>query len=449
MKTQDIIDNNIFKTFLKYVSFNVISMLGMSLYVLADTFFIANGVGKEGLIVLNLALPAFIGGINALGLMLSMGVGTMYSIYLGKNEPNNANSVFTQVMILALFLGSILTVLGITYSKNIIAGLGASGDLIPLANEYIKTLFLFSFAFIFNHIIISMIRNDGNPKLAMIAMLTGSISNIILDYLFIFPLNMGMFGAALATGLAPIISLVILSSHIFTKKNNFKLIKTKVKRSELSKVVFIGIPTYITEFSTGIVLFVFNIVILRIIGDIGVAAYGILANISFVFIAIFIGIGQGIQPIISVSYGAGKMGYIKKILLYASYCTVLISCIFYIIFILYPDPIIAAFNAENDMLLHEIAKQGMRLYFPGFILIGLNIVIISFFSAIAKPRQSFIVSILRGMFLTIPAVLTLPHIWGINGVWLSVPIAELITLIIGVRLIYLYFRYEISDNKIC
>ena len=415
-------------------------MLGLSLYVLADTFFIANGVGKDGLIALNLALPAFNGGINAIGLLIASGIGAVYSIHIGRNEHRQGQEIFTATFFFALIIGIILTLVGIFFSKDIVYLLGARGEMIALSNDYIKVLLIFSVPFIINNVMICMVRNDGEPRLAMIAMLSGSLANIVLDYIFIYPMDMGMFGAALATGIAPVLSLIILSTHFIRGKNNFTFVRGRVKIRKILRVITIGIPASITEFSSGIVILLFNLVIIGITGEIGVAAYGIIANISLVFTAIFTGIGQGIQPIISTCYGAGDSKKINKTLKYAIILALTLGIAFYVICITLSDEIISAFNAEGDLQLLDLTRDGMGIYFLSTILMGMNIVIITFFSSIAMPRPSLITSILRGIILIIPALLILPLFFGINGVWLTIPIAEAITLIIGIWLTSIYFR---------
>ena len=421
-------------------------MLGLSFYVLADTFFIANGVGKEGLIALNLALPAFNGGINAIALLIASGIGAVYSIHVGRNENRKGEEAFTATFVFAIIIGVILTFVGIFFSKDLVYLLGARGNMIELSNEYIKTLLIFSIAFIVNNIIVCMVRNDGEPRLAMIAMLSGSLSNIVLDYIFIYPLGMGMFGAALATGIAPIISLIILSTHFLRGKNSFSFVRGRISIRRIIQVITIGIPASITEFSSGIVILLFNLVIIGITGEIGVAAYGIIANISLVFIAIFTGIGQGIQPVISTCYGAGQSRKIDKTLKYAVILALSLGIIFYIICLVFADGIISAFNAEGDLQLLDLTRNGMRIYFSSTILMGVNIVIITFFSSIAMPRPSLITSLLRGIILIIPALLILPTFIGINGVWLTIPIAEALTLIIGIWLMLIYFHRNRALN---
>ena len=230
-----------------------------------------------------------------------------------------------------------------------------------MTNTYLKVILLFAPAFMMNDILICFVRNDGNPQLSMAAMLTGSLSNVILDYIFIFPCQMGIFGAVFATGLAPVISIMVLSLH-FLRHNTRSSVKETL--SSLS----LGFPSLITEFSSGIVIIVFNAIILKIMGNTGVAAYGIIANISLVAIAIYTGIAQGVQPLISREYGNNNMSNAKYLLNYALCAVVILSAAIYSAVFFGADPIASIFNSEGNALLQSTAVCGMKLYFIGWYL---------------------------------------------------------------------------------
>ncbi len=439
VESVNLLDSNIYRTFFKYVSLNVLSMLGLSLYILADTFFVANGVGSNGLVSLNLVLPIY-SFINGIGLLLGIGGATRFSIAIGKGRVEKYSQIFMQVIYIALGIGLVLTFIGVFFSKDIVRLLGASEDILPLANTYLKTIMCFSLPFIVNNILVCFVRNDSSPKLAMMAMMTASISNIILDYVFVFPLKMGMFGAAFATGLAPIFSMCVLSIHFMKRKNSFKFIKASILKIELKLIISSGIPSFITEFSSGIIMLIFNMVILNIVGNIGVGAYGIISNIALVCVALFTGIGQGIQPLISVFYGAGKIKDIKKVFYCACAVSIILGVFFYILGVLYPENIVSIFNKDGNIQLTEIAVQGIHIYFIAFLIMGLNIVSTSLFACVSKPKQAFTLSILRGFGAILPVVLILPKFYGMNGVWFTVPISEAITLILGLAFLILYFK---------
>ncbi len=419
----------ILKTFRKYVTLNVLGMIGLSCYILADTYFVSKGLGTNGLASLNLAISIY-SFVHGLGLMIGIGGATKYAILKAKQEHEEANKIFSTSVNLGIIIGILITLIGIFLSEPLSRILGANEHTFAMTNTYLKTILSFAPFFILNNVLIAFVRNDGDPKLSMAGMLIGSFSNVILDYIFIFPLNMGMFGAAFATGLAPIISLCILSFHFIKNNNNFSYKKIKISIKRICSICSLGTSSLITEISSGIVLIIFNIVILKLEGNTGLAAYGIVANLSLVSASIFTGIAQGIQPLISSFYGNKNVISIKKIFRYAIILSLIIAVCLYMIVFVYSNQLVSIFNNENNELLRELAVRGLRLYFIGFLFAGINIITASFFSSIEQARLGFIISIVRSVVAIIPVVLALSFIFGINGVWTSFPCAELISFVI-------------------
>ena len=268
----------------------------------------------------------------------------------------------------------------------------------------------------------------------MLAMITGSLSNVVLDYVFMFPLEMGIFGAAFATGLAPVISIFILSPFLLKKKNHFHLQKCRIHLQEIFGILSCGVPSLITEVSSGIVIIVFNIIILRLAGNIGVAAYGVIANISLVVIAVYTGIAQGIQPILSSNYGAGNKKNIRSIFRYAVITVLLLSACIYLCIFLGADPIAAVFNSEGNSTLQSIAAFGMKIYFTGCVFAGINIILSVYFTSTDRPKPAHLISILRGFLVIIPMAFFLSAVGGITGVWAAFPAAELLVCGVGILL---------------
>ena len=420
----------LFKEFLRYVTLNICGMIGLSCYILADTFFVSGGLGTNGLTALNLAIPVY-SFINGCGLMLGMGGATKYTIFRSRKESQHANNTFSNVLCLTILLSVIFILTGIFLSEKITALLGADDNVFSMTRTYLRIILLFSPAFMLNDILICFVRNDGNPKLSMAAMLIGSFSNIIMDYLFIFPLQMGILGAVLATGFAPVVSMCILSKHWIAKQNRFHIQKLRLFPDLIKDTVCLDIPSLITEVASGIVMIVFNILILRLQGNTGVAAYGIIANLSLVVTAVYTGLAQGIQPITSRSYGCGDSDGIKKILTYAMTTMLLLSGCIYAVFLLSADPIVKIFNSEQDNLLQQIAAVGLKLYFTAIPFAGFNIVLSTHFTSTEKAVQAQAVSLSRGFFIIIPMAFFLSHTFGITGVWLSYPVTELLVFILG------------------
>ncbi|PLV63642.1 MATE family efflux transporter [Brachyspira pilosicoli] len=429
--------NNILHLFIKYVSLNVLGMIGLSCYILADTFFVARGIGSDGLTALNIAIPIF-NFVNGIGLMLGMGSATKYAILKAQNKNNEANIIFTNSLIYILIISVLFISVSIFFTSHIAYILGARGNIHSMTNIYIKMILLFSPMFMLNNVLLGFVRNDNHPRLAMIAMLMGSLFNIVFDYIFIFPFNMGIFGAVLATVFSPIVSILILSALFIKKKNTFFIIKPNISFRKFFEISSLGVSFLITEVSSGFVILSFNIIILNIAGDVGVAAYGITANIALVIIAIFTGMGQGVQPIISINYN--NQDNINKIYKYAVILSTSISIFVYIITYLFANEITSIFNRDNIEELQRISVNGLRIYFTAFIFVGYNIITCVYFSSRDKAKQAFIISILRGFIFIMPSIFILSSIFNMTGVWLSFPVAEILTSIFA-------FIFFINKNK--
>ncbi|MBC5629712.1 MATE family efflux transporter [Clostridium sp. NSJ-6] len=437
-------EKKILRKFAKYVSLNILGMIGLSCYILADTFFISKALGANGLAALNFSISIYCI-IQGLGLMIGIGGATRYTILRSKNRDKEAKKVFSNALTIGLIVSFILAIIGLIFSRKLSQILGADTDTINMSNVYLKTILCFSPFFISNNILLAFIRNDGDPRLSMTGMIVGSLSNIILDYIFIFPLSMGMFGAAFATCLAPIISIGVLSIHFIKRRNNFKLELIKPNFKIVSKIISLGMSSFITEVSSGVVLMVFNLIILNISGNIGVAAYGIVANISLVIIAIFTGIAQGMQPLVSEGYGKKNKELMNGVLKYSIILSVFISIVIYIVANIFSKEIVAIFNSENIAELTMLAINGIKIYFVGFIFVGINIISAAFLSGTSNVKPAFMISMLRGFVLLIPIAYILANIYNMNGVWISFVVAELLTFIVSVW--KLYADKKVMNNK--
>lgn len=430
-----------FKDFAKYSFLNVLGMIGLSCYILADTFFIAGGLGANGLTALNLAIPIY-SFVYGSGLMLGMGGATKYSIYRGQKDTGKTDIVFTNTLYAAAALAVLFILTGLFLSAPITRLLGANEETFAMTNTYIKVVFLFSPAFIMNNIMICFVRNDGAPKLAMFAMLMGSFFNIIFDYIFIFPLQMGILGAVLATGFSPVVGMLILSLHLIRKNNRFHLVKTRPCFLMAASIFSLGLPTLVTELSSGIVIIVFNIIILKLEGNIGVAAYGVVANISLVVASIYTGMAQGVQPLISRAFGHGDKRTIRQLLRYSLITVMILSCLIYAAVFTFTEPVVQIFNSENNLRLQEIAMVGMKLYFTAAFFMGFNTIISVFFTSVEKAAPAQLISLMRGLFIIIPTAFIMSELFGITGVWLAFPVTEMIVTAAG-TVLYIKIRKQL------
>lgn len=415
--------------FMKYVSLNIMGMIGISCYILADTLFVSKALGTVGLASLNFSIPVF-SIIQGIGLMIGIGGATQHSINEQQKDSNNTS--FTQSIYFGGIMSILFIIIGAFFVSKLAILLGADKSTFALTKTYLTTLLFFSPFFIFNNIFLAFIRNDNNPKLSMIAMLVSSFANIVLDYVFMFPFNMGIFGAAFATCLSPIISLCILSLHIIKKKQKFHFVKSKILFSNIYKIITLGFSSLIGELTSAISLITFNLIIVKIGGNTGVAAYGIVANVALIATSIFTGVSQGIQPLLSEYYGKGEMTLVKKTFDYSMITALIFEITIYAIIYLLTNDIVAIFNSEHNLELATIAATGMRTYFIGYLFAGINIVSCAFFSSISKVKEAMILSISRSCIILIPAIFILSILFKMNGIWFAFVVTELIVLVINI-----------------
>lgn len=432
-------NNSVLKQFSRYVSQNVLGMIGFSCYVLADTFFIAQAVGPIGLTALNFSLPIF-SVLSGFGLMFGIGGATRYSINKnGEGEEGDNSALFCSI-IMGAVVSLVFFVAAAFFVTPLAGALGADAEALPLTTVYMKTFMWFAPLFILNNIVVAFVRNDNDPNLAMAAMLISSFSNILFDYIFVFPLNLGMFGAALATGISPAISLCFLAFHFKKPNNHLRFKAVKIEFAECRQIMFFGFSSFIGELASATTLLIFNLVILRIAGNIGVAAYGIVANTALVATAVFTGMSQGIQPLASEWYGLREWVKIKKLLSVSVVTSVLASVVIYLTLFFTSGIIVSLFNSENNSILTQLAQNGLDIYFLGFFFAGLNIIAAAFLSAIAHPKAAFLISILRSCVVIIPAVFLLSTLFKINGVWLSFVVTELIVSVFSLAFLFKTFK---------
>lgn len=423
-----------------YTTLSVLGTLGVSCYILADTFFVSAGLGTKGLAALNLAIPVY-NFIHGTGLMLGMGGATRFSVSKSQKKQEQVNLIYMNTLYLAAAFSVLFVLVGLFFSRQLAILMGADSQVLEMTVTYLWWLFLFSPAFIFNDVLLCFVRNDGSPQLSMVAMLVGSFSNIVLDYVFIFPMQMGIFGAIFATGLSPIISMILMMPHWLKKKNTFKFGRKRICRNVVGQDLALGAPSLIAQISTGISIITFNILILKLEGNVGVAAYGVVANISLVILAVYTGIAQGIQPLLCSFYGKNDKNQIKQVMRYAMVTMAILSLLIYVAIFGMANPIAHVFNSENNIELQKIAVTGLKIYFLSNLFVGYNTILSVFFTSVERALPAQVLSLLRGLFLMIPMVFLLSYLWEMLGIWLAYPLTELIVAVLGVLL---YRHYDKS-----
>ena len=424
---------NLTKQFFKYVSQNIFGLLGTSCYILADTYFIAQAAGTDGVTLLNLCLPIY-NLIFAFGSMIGLGAATRYAILRAQGDAR-AQRYFSNAIFSVCILAVPFMLVGIFRPDGLLRLMGGDADIVALGMNYARIFLMFTPFFMCNYVVASFVRNDGDPSLAMVATLSGSLFNVVFDYIFIFPMGLGLPGAALATAISPILSIAVCSAHFIKKSNTITFVRKAPSVRLLAQSCQLGISGFVGELSSGVTTTVFNFLLLRLAGNVAVAAYGVVANFALVATAIFNGVAQGAQPLVSQCYGKNEMAGARKLLLLGCGTALGLAALLYGVVFGYTDALTALFNSENSALMAEFAHSGMRIYFVGYFFAGCNIVAAGYLGAVNRPAEASITSLCRGMVAIVVCSLVLSALFGMNGVWAAFPISEAITLALTVFLL--------------
>lgn len=415
--------------FLKYLFPAIAGNLSYGMLIFIDTVFIGQGVGALGLAALNIAIPIYT--LVAVGMMLGIGGATAASIDLGKGDKKSRNEIFSLCIYSGIALSIFFSIAMSIYLEKICIFLGANPEIYPLVKDYVSVISKSIIFYIMPHILTNFIRNDNNPKLTMYYLLVCSGLNIILDYLFIFIFKWGMGGAALATSIAQFTGTIVLLTHFLRKDNNLILEKIKLKISVISRILKIGVASFINEISLGVVIMISNYQFFKYLGNDGVSAYSIVLNIRLLVYLVLGAFGQAMQPILSVNYGGEEIKRVRKTFRMGNYSTFVTSIIFYIILLSFTNYFVKLFNSDNQELFN-IAKVGFPIYFLSTIFMGINLQLGSFFQSVEYTKISSLLNILRGLILIVIFIYLLPKIFGVYGLWSAYVLTEVITLILGV-----------------
>lgn len=413
------------RQFTKYVSQNIFGLLGTSCYILADTYFIAQASGTDGIAMLNLCLPIY-NFIFAIGSMIGLGAATRYAILRAQGD-ERCQHYFSNALLCACLLSIPFVLAGIFCPQVLLRLMGGDAQIVALGIGYTRIFLLFTPFFMCNYIVSAFVRNDGDPSLAMLGTLSGSLFNVVFDYVFMFPMGLGLPGAALATAASPLISIAVCSRHFFKKENSVQFARRLPSAKLLGQSCQLGISGFVGEMSSGVTTTVFNLLLVNMAGNVAVAAYGVVANFALVATAIFNGVAQGAQPLVSHCYGKSDHKGAKKLLVLGSCTALVLAAGLYAVVFGATDTLVSWFNSENSAAMAQFAHTGMRIYFIGYLFAGFNIVAAGYLSAVNRPVEASITSVCRGMAAIVVCSLVLSALFGINGVWAAFPAAEALT----------------------
>lgn len=432
----------IYRLFLSYFLPSLIAMLALSTYSTFDGIFIGKKLGENALAAVGIAWPIF-PVLIAYELLFSVGAASMSSYFLGRDNPHRARVVFSSVFYFALFSGVIVGWTLYFWSENIALFLGASEILLPLVVDYIEIIFLGAFVIVLHPLLDIFAINDKQPVLAMVAMVIGSGMNIGLNFIFIFILEWGLSGAALATILGHGIGMMILLQYFLRKKGQLFLIWVFDKYAFLMSAKN-GIPQSSSEISVALVMLIFNHIIGSVSGERGLAIYSLLMYIGVVPFTILLSMAQGVQPIASFNYGAKLIKRVKSIFFFGLGVSFFGGIVLYAIFYHFGDYAISWFVqgdiVERDLSFLSDSKRAMNIYFLGYALLGVNIVSAIFFQSIQATLSSFIITLAYNLIFVLIFVLILPQYYGFVGVMSAYPIGMFCATLVTFGIIFMEFK---------
>ncbi len=418
-----------FKLFFSYLIPSVSATLVTSIYILADTMMIGKGVGAVGIAALNLMLPIFSVYIGT-GILFGVGGSVLFSISKGRGEDRKAQEYFTVSVLLAVLASVFYMWLFTLFFDPITLILGRNPGTEEYVREYGRFLKMTPAVFLFSSFLQAFVRNDSDPRRAMAGVIAGGVTNVFLDYLFIFRFQWGMGGAAFATVLGYGLTTSILCTHFLSGRNTLALVRVQSLGYKCREVVRHGFSSFLLEESSGIIMVIFNRQLLHYVGELGVVVYGIISNSALVVSSINNGISQAAQPILAVNYGAGQKKRVELAMKYASEAAAAAGIFFTITGLLFPGQITGFFvKAGPDIV--DMAEKAVRIYFLSFLFLGLNMLCTTYLQCVMLPAKAMTICLLRGFVLSGILVLILPLIWGVNGIWAVMPVTELLTLAVS------------------
>ena len=379
---------------------------------------------------------------TALGTLVGVGASTILSMLLGQRNYKAANKVLLNEVLLNIIIGLVFTVVTLSFLDPILMFFGASQNTLPFARDYMVIILLGN---VITHLYFglnNMVRASGNPKLAMGLTVFTVVSNTIMDPIFIFVLDMGIKGAAIATVLCQLMALIYTARYFFNQNNYLHLPKSlrdynldiRIAKDSLT----IGMGPFLMNSAACIVTLFINQQMLKYGGDLAIGAYGIVNRISFFFIMINMGFNQGMQPIAGYNFGAGKYTRVKRVFKLTVICATIVSCVGFIVSEFMPDLAVSLFT--NDPELKELAEKGLRLTNLAFPLVGFQMVATNFFQSLGMVHKSILLSLSRQLLFLVPLIYFLPVFFGHRGVWMSFPIADTAAIVLSTILLLSLFR---------
>ena len=404
------------------------------LYNVVDGIFVGRGGGSAALGAVNIGVP-FITFAVAIAAMFPMGGGTVVAIRMGREDKEGANHAFMTAFLLTLLASLLLTLIGMAFSRQIVdlsGGRTLSHTMRDMAADYLFYYCAFSVPMLMSTCLSVFVRNDGSPALSFVGMCVGAGANIFLDWLFIFPMKMGVVGAAIASGLGQVFSVAVLLSHFVRKRGSLRFRRFPVSGALIGKICKRGVPEAASQLTTPVTALCYNLMLARLVGDIGVSTFSVLSFIYSLVNAILSGTAQGLQPLWGLCYGERDTDGMNLYFRWGIRINAILSVVIYVLLFLFAEPVIQIFNRDPELV--QNASAALSLFGLSFIPMALNLIYTAFLYSTKRTLQADAISLSRGVVLKAAAIFCMPVLFGIDVIWLAPFAAELLTLVLALVL---------------
>ena len=429
--------------YLKFLLPSLFSALVTTIYSFVDTIAIGQGVGADGAAACAIIYP-ILGVASLFGFLCGIGGSVRYGKALGEGKPEKANAYYTASLLLVLALTALVWPATALWRTQIFTLFGANDRLMPLVLEYGDWIIWTFPAFILSAYLTCMVRCDGAPNVVMGAVIAGGVFNVFGDWFLVFPMGMGMTGAAIATAGGTVIQLLVLWGFLFTRHSRLRLVKPWELSKAIFKAVTAGFSASVLEFAFIVLTCILNNQIMRYGGEVALSVFGVVLTCSGMFQHIYTGVGQAVQPIAVTNYGAGQLRRIISLRRVSQWTVAAMGILFMLTGVLFPTQIIRFFvDATPEVL--EAAPGIMRIYFLSFLFMGVNIWAVFYFQSIMQTTISTVLTVLRGVVISALLLYLLPLWMGINGVWWAMVLTE--ALVTGITLVCIGYTSRILRQK--
>lgn len=424
-------DHFSYSKLIKFTLPTIAMMIFTSIYGVVDGVFVSNCVGSDAFAAVNLIMPIIMI-LGSVGFMIGTGGSAIVSKTLGEGKKEKANEYFSMLVYLCVVSGVILSVIGIIFTGPIAVLLGAKGSIAKDCVTYGRTVFFMLTGLFLQNAFQSFLVVAEKPKLGLFVTLLAGFTNMFLDFLFVYVLRFGVFGAALATGISQFVGSVIPIIYFSGGKNNvLKLTKCRFNKDIIIKTCINGSSEMVTNMSMSLVNILYNMQLMKYIGTNGVVAYGIIMYVGFIFVGTYMGYAVGSAPVISYHYGAGNKDELKNLLKRSLTIIIVSSVVMTLIAEIIAGYLAGIFVSYDNNLL-ELTTEAIRIYAVSYLISGVNIFASSFFTALNNGVVSAVISFMRMFVFQIVMILLLPVVLGISGIWTAVIAAEVLSVVISV-----------------